>query len=212
MLPAWGVLWPDQVATFSLMGRLTALRPAPPNGSGAWSRRPSEGASSSSPRHGDRWGAGSLTGHASVDRVSVEVRLGLLTEWIIPELVDEVLTACGRQDAEPRPLSSRFMICSVHELALLSRTPTTSWRTWTIAIEPAEHPCGATRALVESRRERRLDRVADKTAPPKEPHPNHHPHTGEDSVQLNLCTEFILPTVRAAPRSSTRPDQGSALL
>ncbi|WP_353963710.1 transposase domain-containing protein [Streptomyces atratus] len=42
--------------------------------------------------------------------LSDEVRLGLLTEWIAPELVDEVLTACGRGTAKPRPLSSRFMV------------------------------------------------------------------------------------------------------
>jgi hypothetical protein len=53
--------------------------------------------------------------------LSDEVRLGLLTEWIVPELVDEVLTACGRRDAKPRPLSSRFMVYFVFALALFQQ-------------------------------------------------------------------------------------------
>ncbi|MFE2188642.1 transposase domain-containing protein [Streptomyces sp. NPDC059455] len=53
--------------------------------------------------------------------LSDEVRLGLLTEWIVPELVDEVLTACGRLDAKPRPLSSRFMVYFVLALALFQQ-------------------------------------------------------------------------------------------
>ncbi|MEV6142913.1 IS4 family transposase [Streptomyces sp. NPDC051992] len=53
--------------------------------------------------------------------LSDEVRLGLLTEWIVPELVDEVLTACGRRDAKPRPLSSRFMVYFVLALALFQQ-------------------------------------------------------------------------------------------
>ncbi|MFJ3310771.1 IS4 family transposase [Streptomyces sp. NPDC086549] len=53
--------------------------------------------------------------------LSDEVRLGLLTEWIVPELVDEVLTACGRRDTKPRPLSSRFMVYFVLPLALFQQ-------------------------------------------------------------------------------------------
>lgn len=53
--------------------------------------------------------------------LSDEVRLGLLTEWIVPELVDEVLTECGRLDAKPRPLSSRFMVYFVLALALFQQ-------------------------------------------------------------------------------------------
>ncbi|MGP4092687.1 IS4 family transposase [Streptomyces sp. KR55] len=53
--------------------------------------------------------------------LSDEVRLGLLTEWIVPELVDEVLAACGRLDAKPRPLPSRFMVYFVLALALFQQ-------------------------------------------------------------------------------------------
>lgn len=53
--------------------------------------------------------------------LSDDVRLGLLTEWIVPELVDEVLAACGRLDTKPRPLSSRFMVYFVLALALFQQ-------------------------------------------------------------------------------------------
>jgi hypothetical protein len=53
--------------------------------------------------------------------LSDEVRLGLLTEWIVPELVDEVLTECGRRDTKPRPLSNRFMVYFVLALALFQQ-------------------------------------------------------------------------------------------
>ncbi|MFF3468774.1 transposase domain-containing protein [Streptomyces sp. NPDC002619] len=53
--------------------------------------------------------------------LSDEVRLGLLTEWIVPELVDEVLAVCGRRDAKPRPLSSRFLVYFVLALALFQQ-------------------------------------------------------------------------------------------
>ncbi|MCX4510171.1 IS4 family transposase [Streptomyces sp. NBC_01619] len=53
--------------------------------------------------------------------LSDEVRLGLLTEWVVPELVDEVLAACGRRDTKPRPLSSRFMVYFVLALALFQQ-------------------------------------------------------------------------------------------
>ncbi|MBL3671564.1 transposase domain-containing protein [Streptomyces sp. M2CJ-2] len=45
----------------------------------------------------------------------------MLTEWIVPELVDEVLTACGRRDAKPRPLSGQFMVYFVLALALFQQ-------------------------------------------------------------------------------------------
>ncbi|MFE4957413.1 transposase domain-containing protein [Streptomyces sp. NPDC056653] len=53
--------------------------------------------------------------------LSDEVRLGLLAEWIVPELVDEVLAACGRRDAKLRPLPSRFMVHFVLALALFQQ-------------------------------------------------------------------------------------------
>ncbi|MEU1600838.1 transposase domain-containing protein [Streptomyces sp. NPDC005708] len=53
--------------------------------------------------------------------ISDTVRLGLLTERIVPELMDEVLTTCGRRDAKPRPLSSRFMVSFVLALALFQQ-------------------------------------------------------------------------------------------
>ncbi|MFC4517761.1 IS4 family transposase [Streptomyces ehimensis] len=53
--------------------------------------------------------------------LSDEVRLGLLTEWIVPGLVDEVLTACGQRGIKPRPLSSRFMVYFVLALALFQQ-------------------------------------------------------------------------------------------
>ncbi len=53
--------------------------------------------------------------------LSDEVRLGLLTEWIVPELVDEVLAACGRQGVKSRPLTGRFMVYFVLALALFQQ-------------------------------------------------------------------------------------------
>lgn len=53
--------------------------------------------------------------------LSHKVRLGLLTEWITPELVDEVLATCGRKDVKPRPLSGRFMVYFVLALALFQQ-------------------------------------------------------------------------------------------
>jgi hypothetical protein len=43
--------------------------------------------------------------------LSDEVRLGLLTEWIV----------CDRRDVKPRPLSSRFMVYFVLALALFQQ-------------------------------------------------------------------------------------------
>jgi len=47
-----------------------------------------------------------------------EVRLGLLTEWVSAELVDEVLAECGVRDQRPGALPARFMVYYVLALAL----------------------------------------------------------------------------------------------
>jgi transposase IS4-like protein/DDE family transposase len=46
------------------------------------------------------------------------VRLGALTEWVPPELVDEVLAGCGIRDQRPGALPARFMVYYVLALAL----------------------------------------------------------------------------------------------
>jgi hypothetical protein len=46
------------------------------------------------------------------------VRLGALTEWVPPELVDEVLAGCGIRDQRPGALPARFMLYYVLALAL----------------------------------------------------------------------------------------------
>src|SRR5512135_728294 len=50
--------------------------------------------------------------------LSVDVRLGVLTEWVTAELVDEVLAECGKQDQRPGALPARFMVYYVLALAL----------------------------------------------------------------------------------------------
>jgi hypothetical protein len=50
-----------------------------------------------------------------------EVRLGLLTEWVSAELVDEVLAECGRRDERPGALPARFMVYYVLALALFQQ-------------------------------------------------------------------------------------------
>ena len=50
--------------------------------------------------------------------LSDEVRLGALTEWVTPELVDEVLAGCGIRDQRPGALPARFMVYYVLALAL----------------------------------------------------------------------------------------------
>ena len=47
-----------------------------------------------------------------------DVRLGLLTQWVSAELVDEVLAECGMRDQRPGALPARFMVCYVLALAL----------------------------------------------------------------------------------------------
>ena len=50
-----------------------------------------------------------------------EVRLGALTEWVTPQLVDEVLAACGIRDQRPGALPARFMVYYVLALALFQQ-------------------------------------------------------------------------------------------
>jgi Insertion element 4 transposase N-terminal/Transposase DDE domain len=50
-----------------------------------------------------------------------EVRLGLLTEWVSAELVDEVLAECGVRDQRPGALPARFMVYYVLALALFQQ-------------------------------------------------------------------------------------------
>ena len=50
-----------------------------------------------------------------------EVRLGLLTEWVSAELVDEVLAECGTRDQRPGALPARFMVYYVLALALFQQ-------------------------------------------------------------------------------------------
>src|ERR1700745_228189 len=50
-----------------------------------------------------------------------EVRLGLLTEWVSAELVDEVLAECGTPDRRPGALPARVMVYYVLGLALFQQ-------------------------------------------------------------------------------------------
>jgi hypothetical protein len=53
--------------------------------------------------------------------LSDDVRLGVLTEWVTPELVDEVLSECGRGGVKPGALSPRFMVYFTLALALFAQ-------------------------------------------------------------------------------------------
>src|SRR5215472_929360 len=53
--------------------------------------------------------------------LSDDVRLGLLTEWVSAELVDEVLAECGARDKRPGALPGRFMVYYVLALALFQQ-------------------------------------------------------------------------------------------
>ena len=53
--------------------------------------------------------------------LSDDVRLGVLTEWVTAELVDEVLAECGRRDQRPGALPARFMVYYVLALALFQQ-------------------------------------------------------------------------------------------
>ena len=50
-----------------------------------------------------------------------DVRLGVLTEWVTAELVDEVLAECGMRDQRPGALPARFMVYYVLALALFQQ-------------------------------------------------------------------------------------------
>src|SRR2546429_9852348 len=50
-----------------------------------------------------------------------DVRLGVLTEWVTAELVDEVLAECGKRDVKPGALPARFMVYYVLALALFQQ-------------------------------------------------------------------------------------------
>ena len=50
-----------------------------------------------------------------------DVRLGLLTEWVSAELVDEVLAESGARDQRPGALPARFMVYYVLALALFQQ-------------------------------------------------------------------------------------------
>jgi Insertion element 4 transposase N-terminal/Transposase DDE domain len=50
-----------------------------------------------------------------------DVRLGVLTEWVTPGLVDEVLAGCGVRDQKPGALPARFMVYYVLALALFQQ-------------------------------------------------------------------------------------------
>jgi len=53
--------------------------------------------------------------------LSDDVRLGVLTEWVSAELMDEVLAECGRRDQRPGALPARFMVYYVLALALFQQ-------------------------------------------------------------------------------------------
>src|SRR6266702_2023395 len=53
--------------------------------------------------------------------LSDDVRLGVLTEWVSAELVDEVLAECGIRDQGPGAFPARFMVYYVLALALFQQ-------------------------------------------------------------------------------------------
>ena len=53
--------------------------------------------------------------------LSDDVRLGVLTEWVTADLVDEVLAECGKRDQRPGALPARFMVYYVLALALFQQ-------------------------------------------------------------------------------------------
>src|SRR6266576_1143551 len=53
--------------------------------------------------------------------LSDDVRLGVLTEWVTADLVDEVLAECGKRDQKPGALPARFMVYFVLALALFQQ-------------------------------------------------------------------------------------------
>jgi hypothetical protein len=53
--------------------------------------------------------------------LSDEVRLGVLTRWVTPELVQDALVACGRRDKNPGALPAGFMVYFTLALALFQQ-------------------------------------------------------------------------------------------
>ena len=53
--------------------------------------------------------------------LSDDVRLGVLTEWVTADVVDEVLAECGKRDQKPGALPARFMVYFVLALALFQQ-------------------------------------------------------------------------------------------
>ena len=53
--------------------------------------------------------------------LSDDVRLGVLTEWVTPGLVDGILAECGVRDERPGALPARFMVYYVLALALFQQ-------------------------------------------------------------------------------------------
>jgi hypothetical protein len=70
---------------------------------------------------GDRAAVGMMAGMHPWTGLSDEVRLGVLTEWVSAELVDDVLAECGKRDMKPGALPARFMVCYVLPLALFQQ-------------------------------------------------------------------------------------------
>ena len=65
--------------------------------------------------------AGMMAGMHPWIGLSDDVRLGVLTEWVTADLVDEVLAECGRRDQRPGALPARFMVYYVLGLALFQQ-------------------------------------------------------------------------------------------
>ncbi|MEV6841445.1 transposase domain-containing protein [Streptomyces sp. NPDC051133] len=53
--------------------------------------------------------------------LSDQVRLGVVTRWVTPELVDEVLDRCKVRDKRPGALPAGFMVCYTLALALFQQ-------------------------------------------------------------------------------------------
>lgn len=53
--------------------------------------------------------------------ISGHVRLGVLTRWVTPELVTQVLAACGRRDTRPGALPLGFMVYFTLALAMFQQ-------------------------------------------------------------------------------------------
>jgi hypothetical protein len=76
--------------------------------------------------------------------LSDDVRLGVLTEWVTAELVDEVLAECGKRDMKPGALPAGFMVYYVLALALFQQDSYDDvaenlggrWRGWTRRSRP----------------------------------------------------------------------------